>query len=184
MAEQENEVLDPRTLSGGPQDGGFYLTKSTAQVDAEDREAEASGDTSDAQAQATALGAATRDFATEDTDKSAYVGVSPEYMTHAGVQNQPFAAEGGAEQEREDRILGRAAGAVGADGPHEGQQTQGGGSAPTVYAATSGDNVQPEEVDRAKVHSRSVAKKESQAKAEHRPPPRSTSAAADSGKTE
>lgn len=122
-----------------------------------------------------------RDFATEDTDTSAYVGVSPEYMTHAGVQNQPFAADGGEEEEREKLIQGRAAGAVSTPTEHKGQSTQGGGSSTElVYSHTSGENVSPKEVNRARVHGESVAKKESQARAEHRPPPKKTAAASES----
>ena len=119
------------------------------------------------------VAAQARDFATEDTDTSGYVGVSPEYMTHAGVQNQPFAAEGGDEQEREELIQGRAAGAVGKPAEHEGNSTQGGGSAPLVYAHTSGENVEAEEVDRAKVHKSSTAKQE-----QHRPPAKKAAAPA------
>jgi hypothetical protein len=38
-------------------------------------------------------------YATEDTDVTHYLGTSPEYMTHADVLNQPFAAEDGPEAE-------------------------------------------------------------------------------------
>lgn len=181
MSETSNEVLDPRTLSGGPSDGGFYLTKSEAQVDAEEREAELKGDRRDSES-GTGF-EATRNVAVEDNDTSAYVGVSSEYMTYAGVQNQPFAAEEGAEKAREDRILGRAAGAVGSDPEHKGQQTQGGGSnLPTVYSHTSGDNVTPEEVDRAKVHGESRKKEKAAAEKPAQRPPVKQAAA--SGKTE
>lgn len=88
-----------------------------------------------------------RDVAVEGNDTSDYVGVSPEYMTYANETEKPLRADGGPEEVLEDRVLERVAGAVASTERREGKSTQGGGSVtPTLYAATSGDSVQPEKV--------------------------------------
>lgn len=44
-------------------------------------------------------------FTVEDNDTSAYVGVSPEYMTYADDTHKPLRADGGVEADREARIF-------------------------------------------------------------------------------
>lgn len=85
-------------------------------------------------------------YATEDTDTSGYVGVSPEYMTYADDRQKPFAAEGGALAEVEEKA--KQATPVRDVSVKDNNQTEGGGTShESVYSATSGEDFTPEKVD-------------------------------------
>lgn len=84
-------------------------------------------------------------FATEDTDTSEYVGVSPEYMTYADDRQKPFAAEDGPLAELEDKA--KQATPVREVVAKADNQTEGGGSTyESVYSATSGEDFSAETV--------------------------------------
>jgi hypothetical protein len=90
-------------------------------------------------------------YAVEGNDTSAYVGVSPEYMTYSDDTQKPLNAEEGPEADAEE--LARKGSAVGSNGPVESNPTLGGGSnAELVYSATSGEDWTAETVDRKKVY--------------------------------
>ena len=83
-------------------------------------------------------------FAVEDNDTSAYVGVAPEYMTYAEDLNKPFKAEGGVEQELEDKLIEQPT-LVSPVVVDEGNPTEGGGSSQeVVFTALSGENFSSE----------------------------------------
>jgi hypothetical protein len=79
-------------------------------------------------------------YATENTDTSAYIGVSPEYMTHADVTTQPFKAEEGPEAELLDTLQGGLAVAAPPDAKASEATAGGGSSAESIYTATSGED--------------------------------------------
>lgn len=90
-------------------------------------------------------------YKVEDNDTSAYVGVSPEYMTYANDTEKPLAAEEGPEADAEELLLKGSA--VGKDADPESNETLGGGSnGELLYPASSGENWQSEVVDREAVH--------------------------------
>jgi hypothetical protein len=81
-------------------------------------------------------------FAVEGNDTSAYVGVSPEYMTYANDTEKPYRAEDGVEAEVEADVLDNPPLVRVAD-EVSGEQTQGGGSTQeSIYTATSGEGYQ------------------------------------------
>jgi hypothetical protein len=124
-------------------DDKTYTTVPTSQKDLEAR--------LDSDFAPTSTGTATTDptevrapYATEDTDTSAYIGVSPEYMTHADVTTQPFRAEEGPEDEVLDILQGGMAVAPTPD-PKKNDTSVGGGSlSESVYTATSGEDFSSE----------------------------------------
>ncbi len=83
-------------------------------------------------------------FATEDTDTSAYVGTAQEYMTHAEVLNQPFKADGGVEQDLEERLTQQPTLVAPITEPEENQTEGGGSSQEVIYTALSGENFSSE----------------------------------------
>jgi hypothetical protein len=90
-------------------------------------------------------------FAVEGNDTSAYKGVSEEYRTYANDTEKPYPFEGveadAVKLQTEDMY------AVSKGVTREGEQTLGGGSNfETVTSHESGEDVQPEEVDRQKVY--------------------------------
>lgn len=87
-------------------------------------------------------------YAVEDNDTSAYIGVSPEYMTYANETEKPLNAQKGVLKKLEEKA--RQGSAVGEVAPRESKQTLGGGSnRELVYSATSGEDFTAEKVDRA-----------------------------------
>ena len=122
------------------EDNEFYLTEPTSTLDLR-RRLEAENGTQDA----AVVGG--RDFATEDTDTSAYIGVSPEYMTHANDTEMPLTADEGPELEALEKLT---SGFAVQKAPEAGEvkQTVGtGSSAESIYTATSGEDFSSEEVD-------------------------------------
>ena len=90
-------------------------------------------------------GTEARDFTGDGNDTSLFVGVNPEYQNYAGVFNQPFRAEDGAERELEDELT--QGGATAPKVEFDSNQTDGGGSTiPLVYAELSGDDFTNREV--------------------------------------
>lgn len=89
-------------------------------------------------------------YAVNGNDTSAYVGVSPEYMTYANETEKPLRAASGVEKEREDAALADvpvvAQAAVSKlDGNHA---TQGGGSSTDlVYTQHSGEDFTAKEAE-------------------------------------
>jgi len=78
-------------------------------------------------------------FAVEGNDTTNFVGVSPEYMTYAGVGGQPLRADGGVLAEVEGDIFDNPPVVKVAAPPAESTATQGAGtSSEPVYTATSG----------------------------------------------
>lgn len=81
-----------------------------------------------------------RDFATEDTDTSNYVGVSPEYMTSASATEVPLRGEGGVEAEVEDELMSNTPPVNDITKEVEGKQIVGTGSKePLIGPSTSGE---------------------------------------------
>ena len=120
-------------------DNEVTFTRPTAQVDLE-RRLEA-----DHKVARTAPDPSTVDapYATEDTDTSAYVGVSQEYMTHANETEKPFDFDGVEGDSVE--AMTKNTFAVGTVEEKEGKQTLGGGSlGESVVTATSGENLTSE----------------------------------------
>lgn len=88
-------------------------------------------------------------YAVEGNDTSAYVGVSPEYMTYANDTEKPLKAESGPQAELEKQLTSGFA--VGKVADVKSKQTLGGGSLhETVYPATSGEDFTSEQTDGAK----------------------------------
>lgn len=88
-------------------------------------------------------------YATETTDTSQYVGVSPEYMTHASDTEKPLPF-GGVEAKSVEQTLGAKGNfAVSPEPEYAGKQVVGGGSTvESVYTGTSGEVATAEKVDR------------------------------------
>lgn len=81
-----------------------------------------------------------RDFTTEDTDTTNYVGVSPEYMTHASPTEAPLRGEDSIETKVEDELFSQTPPVNKTEQTQESLQIVGTGSAdPLVYATTSGE---------------------------------------------
>src|SRR6059058_127963 len=99
MAEEQKgqTVQDPPGVTSEASVSEPYFTKSTAQVDLEQRlsndnasplaRIEGSGNTNEVNAP----------YAVEGNDTSGYVGVSPEYMTYANDTEKPLTADEGVE---------------------------------------------------------------------------------------
>jgi hypothetical protein len=100
-----------------------------------------------------------RDFATEDTDTTNYVGVSPEYMTHANSTEAPLRGEDSIETKVEDELFSQTPPVNKTEVEREGQQIIGTGSGdPLVYPTTSGD-VWTQDVNEGKVKQEDVPTK-------------------------
>lgn len=86
-------------------------------------------------------------FATKDNDTSAYVGVSPEYMTYADDTQKPLRAQGGVEGKLEEAVFAGAPAVRIATATPENTATQGdGASDESVYTANSGEGFTPKVV--------------------------------------
>lgn len=89
-------------------------------------------------------------YAVEDNDTSAYVGVSPEYMTYASDTEKPLRADGGVEGDLEEAVLDGSKFAVGTVTPvatdADTSTVGSGASSDLVYTATSGEGFTAEKV--------------------------------------
>lgn len=113
--------------------------KPTSQLDLERRRKVDHDPKKLAQSYADESAADGREYATEDTDDSNYVGVSPEYMTHANDTEKPLRGDEGVEAEIEDELFASAPPVNKTEAVVESNQIAGTGSTdPLLYPSTSG----------------------------------------------